>query len=151
MALELLKIDCFIYAYCFNICLYMPTVLYMHTKSSCKLINHISSIAHLNCQQIGFISYHIVNIVLLMLVFYHIVLINGFISQNTLAAALNYTAGCYFYTTMLLLFYYCSILLQCWLLLCPLPYTLRNYYCYQLAASYSTCCQLLTYYYQLAI
>ena len=93
MALELLKIDCFIYANCFNICLYMPTVLYMHTKSSCKLINHISSIAHLNCQQIGFISYHIVNMVLLMLVFYHIVLINGFISWNTLV--------------VLLLLYYC--------------------------------------------
>ena len=73
MALELLKIDCFICANCFNICLYMPTVLYMHSESSCKLINPISSIAHLNCQQIG-------NMVLLMLVFYHIVLINGFIS-----------------------------------------------------------------------
>jgi len=80
MALELLKIDCFIYANCFNICLYMPTILYMHSESSCKLVNPISSIAHLNCQQIGFISYHIVNMVLLMLVFYHIVLINGFIS-----------------------------------------------------------------------
>ena len=93
MALELLKIDCFIYANCFNICLYMPTVLYMHSESSCKLINPISSIAHLNCQQIGFISYHIVNMVLLMLVFYHIVLINGFIFWNTLA--------------VLLLLYYC--------------------------------------------
>ena len=111
MALELLKIDCFIYANCFNICLYMPTILYMHSESSCKLINHISSIAYLNCQQIGFISYHIVNMVLLMLVFYHIVLINGFISWNTLAAALNYTVDCYFYTTVLLLFYYYSILL----------------------------------------
>ena len=144
MALELLKIDCFIYANCFNICLYMPAVLYMHSESSCKLINHISSIAHLNCQQIGFISYHIVNIVLLMLVFYHIVLINGFISWNTLV--------------VLLLLYYCPtttavlLLLQCWLLLYPLPYTLRNYYWYQLAVSYSTCCQLLSYYYyQLAI
>ena len=71
----------------------MPTILYMHSESSCKLINSISSIAHLNCQQIGFISYHIVNMVLLMLVFYHIVLINGFISWNTLA--------------VLLLLYYC--------------------------------------------
>ena len=91
----------------------MPTVLYMHSESSCKLINPISSIAHLNCQQIGFISYHIVNMVLLMLVFYHIVLINGFISWNTLAAALNYTAGCYFYTTVLLLFYYYSSVSCC--------------------------------------
>ena len=57
----------------------MPTVLYMHSESSCKLINPISSIAHLNYQQIGFISYHIVNMVVLMLVFYHIVIINGFI------------------------------------------------------------------------
>ena len=71
----------------------MPTVLYMHSESSCKLINPISSIAHLNCQQIGFISYHIVNMVLLMLVLYHIVLINGFISWNTLV--------------VLLLLYYC--------------------------------------------
>ena len=85
----------------------MPTVLYMHSESSCKLINPISSIAYLNCQQIGFISYHVVNMVLLMLVFYHIVLINGFISWNTLAAALNYTARCYFYTTTTL--YYSSV------------------------------------------
>ena len=65
----------------------MPTVLYMHSESSCKLINPISPIARLNYQQIGFISW------------------------NTLAAALNYTAGCYFYTTVLLFFYYYSILL----------------------------------------
>ena len=59
---------------------YELAVAFHFHVTSCKLINDISSIAHLNCQQIGFISYHIVNTVVLMLVFYHIVLINGFIS-----------------------------------------------------------------------